>query len=78
MGINFCEILKLSRASLQGYKQRDAFVITQHPLTNTVTDFWTMVYDHDCKTIIMMNPMDQLDSVGGTDIQWKWTSIWIP
>ena len=47
----------------QGYKQRDAFIMTQHPLPTTVMDFWTMVYDHDCKTIIMMNEMDSTDEV---------------
>ena len=48
---------------LQGYKQRDAFIITQMTLPKTIADFWAMIYDQDCRTVIMMNNLDLLDSV---------------
>lgn len=37
-----------------GYKHRDAFIVTQHPLPHTRADFWAMVYDHECSAIVMM------------------------
>jgi len=42
---------------LQGYKKRDAFIVTQMPLPHTVVDFWTMIHDHSCRTVIMMNSL---------------------
>ena len=48
---------------LQGYKHKDAFIATQMPLPTTVLDLWTLIYDHKCKTMVMMNPLDPLDQV---------------
>ena len=47
----------------QGYKQRDAFIMTQAPLPDTVVDFWTMIYDHSCRAIVMLNDPDATDKV---------------
>lgn len=47
----------------QGYKQRDAFIMTQAPLPDTVVDFWTMIYDHSCRAIVMLNELDVTDLV---------------
>jgi protein tyrosine phosphatase len=41
-----------------GYKQRNAFILTQMPLPGTVADLWSLVHDHECRTIVMMNEMD--------------------
>jgi len=46
---------------VDGYKQKDAFIVTQMPLPDTIMDFWTMVYDHKCRTIIMMNELNAKD-----------------
>lgn len=54
----------------QGYKQKDSFIVTQHPLPHTTTDFWTMCYDHRCKTIVMMNEIDMKDEVFVTKVVW--------
>lgn len=48
---------------LQGYRQKDAFIVTQMPLPTTVMDFWTMIYDHEVKAIIMMNQFIPKDEV---------------
>ena len=47
----------------QAYKQRDAFIMTQAPLPDTVIDFWTMIYDHSCRAIVMLNESDATDKV---------------
>lgn len=43
------------------YVKRDAFVITQMPLPNTVIDFWRLVYDYNCSSIVMMNDSTEHD-----------------
>ena len=39
----------------QGYKHRDAFIITKAATENTVADFWKMVLEKQCHTIVMLN-----------------------
>ncbi|XP_070194103.1 receptor-type tyrosine-protein phosphatase epsilon-like [Littorina saxatilis] len=46
---------------LNGYRRKDTPVVTQMPLPNTVTDFWRLVYDHKCHTIVMLNEIDDKD-----------------
>lgn len=43
---------------LQSYKQPSAFIVTQHPLPNTVKDFWRLVLDYHCTSIVMLNDVD--------------------
>uniref|UniRef100_A0AAQ4RQU4 Receptor-type tyrosine-protein phosphatase kappa n=1 Tax=Gasterosteus aculeatus aculeatus TaxID=481459 RepID=A0AAQ4RQU4_GASAC len=46
-------------ASEEGiYKQPSAFIVTQHPLPNTVKDFWRLVLDYHCTSIVMLNDVD--------------------
>jgi protein tyrosine phosphatase len=40
---------------LQGYKSKAAYIVTQMPLPHTVIDFWRMVYEHNCGSIVMLN-----------------------
>lgn len=61
-----CFILcRIFLSSSQGYKQRDAFILTQTPMPGTVMDFWSMMYDHDCRTIVHLHPFDPDDSSVG-------------
>lgn len=53
----------------QSHKQPAAFVVTQHPLPNTVADFWRLVFDYNCSSVVMLNEMDTAQ-VGG--------SSWLP
>lgn len=48
----------------QSHKQPAAFVVTQHPLPNTVADFWRLVFDYNCSSVVMLNEMDTAQ-VGG-------------
>lgn len=32
------------------------FLVTQYPLHETVVDFWTMVYDNNCSTVVVLEP----------------------
>ena len=60
----------------QSYKQPSAFIVTQHPLPNTVKDFWRLVLDYHCTSIVMLNDVDpaqvhththtSLNTVGGS------------
>lgn len=48
----------LSLIFFQSHKQPAAFIVTQHPLPNTVADFWRLVFDYNCSSIVMLNEMD--------------------
>ena len=39
---------------LKGYKQDKAFIVAQSPMKNTVRDFWKMIYDRQCASIVML------------------------
>ena len=39
---------------LQGYHKRRAFIATQGPLPDTSDDFWRMVWEQKCATIVML------------------------
>ncbi|KAK2183359.1 hypothetical protein NP493_311g02032 [Ridgeia piscesae] len=40
---------------LDGHRSRNAYIITQMPMPHTVIDFWRMVYEHRCGSIVMLN-----------------------
>ncbi|XP_072425982.1 receptor-type tyrosine-protein phosphatase mu-like isoform X4 [Chiloscyllium punctatum] len=48
----------INAALMDSYKQPSAFIVTQHPLPNTVKDFWRLVLDYHCTSIVMLNDMD--------------------
>uniref|UniRef100_A0A4W3JKV4 protein-tyrosine-phosphatase n=1 Tax=Callorhinchus milii TaxID=7868 RepID=A0A4W3JKV4_CALMI len=48
----------VNAALMDSYKQPAAFIVTQHPLPNTVTDFWRLVFDYHCSAIVMLNEID--------------------
>ncbi|XP_064649687.1 receptor-type tyrosine-protein phosphatase F-like isoform X2 [Lineus longissimus] len=40
---------------LDSYTRKDAFIVTQTPLAETVVDFWKLVYDYKISTIVMLH-----------------------
>ncbi|XP_042189701.1 receptor-type tyrosine-protein phosphatase kappa isoform X4 [Callorhinchus milii] len=57
----------INAALMDSYRQPAAFIVTQHPLPNTVKDFWRLVYDYGCTSIVMLN---ELDLVQGCPQYW--------
>ncbi|XP_069463582.1 receptor-type tyrosine-protein phosphatase kappa isoform X5 [Ambystoma mexicanum] len=48
----------INAALVDSYRQPAAFIVTQHPLPNTVKDFWRLVYDYGCTSLVMLNEVD--------------------
>ena len=44
---------------LDGYRKRNAYIGTQGPLPNTVGDFWRMVWEQQCCTVVMMTKLEE-------------------
>ena len=42
---------------------RLAYIQTQTPLPNTVSDIWRLAYDHASRTIVMLNQFSDDDEV---------------
>ncbi|PIK37587.1 putative receptor-type tyrosine-protein phosphatase kappa [Apostichopus japonicus] len=52
----------INASFFNGYKDKDLFVATQDPLPTTLVDFWRLVWDYHCLTIVMLEQKDQYDS----------------
>ncbi|XP_077981809.1 receptor-type tyrosine-protein phosphatase F-like [Glandiceps talaboti] len=63
----------INASFVDAYTRKDAFLVTQMPLPDTVVDFWRMVYDHKSYTIVMLNDMDNKTNVDGQ--YWPSTSV---
>uniref|UniRef100_UPI00359015BA receptor-type tyrosine-protein phosphatase kappa-like isoform X1 n=1 Tax=Myxine glutinosa TaxID=7769 RepID=UPI00359015BA len=48
----------INAALVDSYRQPSAFIVTQHPLPSTVKDFWRLVFDYHCTSIVMLNELD--------------------
>eukprot|EP00731_Ephydatia_muelleri_P018727 Em0011g767a len=44
----------INASRIQGYKLSCIYTATQGPLSNTVNDFWKMIMEQECKTIVML------------------------
>ena len=40
---------------MSGYEKLKEFIITQHPLESTISDFWQMVWDHNSQTVVVLS-----------------------
>lgn len=46
---------------LQGFHKSHEFIVTQHPLEQTMEDFWRMVWDQNSSVIVMLSDVDEDD-----------------
>lgn len=47
---------------LFGFRRLRDFIVTQHPLSNTIKDFWQMIIDHSVQTIVLLSTVDEVVS----------------
>lgn len=46
---------------VDGYQLREAFILTQAPMENTVEDFWRMIWEYEVFSIVMLSSGDEHD-----------------
>ncbi|XP_013779211.1 tyrosine-protein phosphatase 99A-like [Limulus polyphemus] len=44
---------------LPGFSKLREFIITQHPIYDSIADFWQMVWDHNSQTIVLLSAVDE-------------------
>ncbi|XP_051530862.1 receptor-type tyrosine-protein phosphatase epsilon-like isoform X2 [Myxocyprinus asiaticus] len=51
----------INASFIDGYRQKDYFIATQGPLSHTVDDFWRMVWEWKCHSIVMLTELQERD-----------------
>ncbi|KAI0209894.1 Receptor-type tyrosine-protein phosphatase kappa [Lamellibrachia satsuma] len=46
---------------VHGYKERNAYIVAQSPMTTTVVDMWRLLADHESRTVVMLDDSDVTD-----------------
>ncbi len=44
---------------LTGFNSRQEFIVTQHPMEQTVLDFWQLVWNQRVRTVVVLSPIQQ-------------------
>ena len=50
--------MNVSLDLFQGYRNTNAYIITQWPLRSTINDIWRLVYDYNIPTIVLLNDIN--------------------
>ena len=40
---------------VDGYRRPEEFICAEWPMAHTMPAFWSMVYDHDIRTVVVLN-----------------------
>ncbi|XP_067041211.1 receptor-type tyrosine-protein phosphatase S-like isoform X4 [Acropora muricata] len=49
----------INAVHIPGYKQQHAFIVTHHPLTSTITDFWRMLCEQECSCVVLFDSSEE-------------------
>uniref|UniRef100_A0AAY4BKS7 Receptor-type tyrosine-protein phosphatase U n=1 Tax=Denticeps clupeoides TaxID=299321 RepID=A0AAY4BKS7_9TELE len=52
----------INAALADSFLRPAAFVVTPHPLPTTTADFWRLVFDYGCTSVVMLNQLNQSNS----------------
>ncbi|KAI1901714.1 hypothetical protein AGOR_G00037230 [Albula goreensis] len=52
----------INAALADSFNRPAAFVITPHPLPATTADFWRLLFDYGCTSVVMLNQLNQSNS----------------
>lgn len=48
-------------STFSGFHRNREFIITQHPMENTIMEFWQMMWDYNAQTVVMLTECDEVD-----------------
>ncbi|CAI8013028.1 Receptor-type tyrosine-protein phosphatase F [Geodia barretti] len=51
----------INASYIDGYRRNNQYIATQGPTTTTLADFWRMVWELDCPTIVMVTKLEEED-----------------
>ena len=65
-----CDLVCGSSSHAQGFNKTNAYIATQGPMPSTFADFWRMVWEYDCPTIVMVTNLQEEDKVTCNELPW--------
>lgn len=48
---------------MKGFWKSQAYIATQYPLEETTQDFWRMVWQENCRSLVMLLSKEELEQV---------------
>lgn len=56
-------VLHTHTVHTQNYRERNAFIVTQAPMADTVADFWRMMWETKSAAVVMLTELTEGDQV---------------